>query len=524
MQKRPPMGGSRGSDHGGDAATGCRIGPASVTPSDQTAQVSRVKANSARRSTWRDAYAVHPAADVFPMMSDEDLAALGEDIKANGQTIPILFWTDGDNRVLIDGRNRLEAMERIGIADDALVETFHCKDPVTHIITLNIRRRHLTPQQQLDLIVAVRTADNKPGRDGPVSKGGHGKINPVKAAVMADAKAAGLDPSERTVKRAIAKAEGKTSAPQPKRYAARPLPKPRSGKPVVGLEAARRHYLDQCADPGVNLDEEQRIIFDALTARSPGSGQCRRKLTMILATSRQALTGGRGHDPPRSGRSLPIGLWWRGSGTAESAYPRRCRRREPMGSKLLHVKLRDKRNHPPEGEPWVWLTRELIESDAWRTAPINTRRFVERLMIEHMAHAGTENGKLVCTYDDLAKFGVASRHRHAAIADALARGLVDRTEQGKPSTGADRWPSKYALGWLPRRDGSAAHNRWRGWRKPPVSPSPITQDIKSRVRRDPRGNGRNPSLLGSEGARASRVRKCTGKLRKSAIPQSPKVP
>ena len=87
MQKRPPMGGSRGSDHGGDAATGCRIGPASVTPSDQTAQVSRVKANSARRSTW---------------------------------------------------------------------------------------------------------------------------------------------------------------------------------KPVVGLEAARRHYLDQCADPGVNLDEEQRIIFDAL--------------------------------------------------------------------------------------------------------------------------------------------------------------------------------------------------------------------------------------------------------------------
>ena len=115
-----------------------------------------------------------------------------------------------------------------------------------------------------------------------------------------------------------------------------------------------------------------------------------------------------------------------------------------MGSKPLHVKLRDKRNHPPEGEPWVWLTRELIESDAWRTAPINTRRFVERLMIEHMAHAGTENGKLVCTYDDLAKFGVASRHRHAAIADALARGLVDRTEQGKPSTGADRWPSKYA--------------------------------------------------------------------------------
>ena len=44
----------------------------------------------------------------------------------------------------------------------------------------------------------------------------------------------------------------------PQRYAARPMPKPRSGKPVVGLEAARRHYLDLCADPGVDLASHQR--------------------------------------------------------------------------------------------------------------------------------------------------------------------------------------------------------------------------------------------------------------------------
>ena len=29
---------------------------------------------TSRRSTWRDTYKVHPAADVFPMMSDEELA------------------------------------------------------------------------------------------------------------------------------------------------------------------------------------------------------------------------------------------------------------------------------------------------------------------------------------------------------------------------------------------------------------------------------------------------------------------
>ena len=41
--------------------------------------------------TWRDAYEVHPAADVFPMMSDEELDALAADIKANGLKVPLLF-------------------------------------------------------------------------------------------------------------------------------------------------------------------------------------------------------------------------------------------------------------------------------------------------------------------------------------------------------------------------------------------------------------------------------------------------
>ena len=54
---------------------------------------------------------------------------------------------------------------------------------------------------------------------------------------------------------------------------------------------------------------------------------------------------------------------------------------------VMKKKLLYKRNHPPAGEPWVWLTRELLESDAWRGASINARRVVERLIIEHMQHA-----------------------------------------------------------------------------------------------------------------------------------------
>lgn len=60
---------------------------------------------------WRDKYKVHPSADVFPMMPDDELDALAADIKANGLREPIAFWgvnkgTPQFERLLCDGRNR----------------------------------------------------------------------------------------------------------------------------------------------------------------------------------------------------------------------------------------------------------------------------------------------------------------------------------------------------------------------------------------------------------------------------------
>ena len=56
--------------------------------------------------------ALHPIADLFPMMTDEELANLAADIKANGLIHPIVVDKDG---VLIDGRNRDRACEIAGI-------------------------------------------------------------------------------------------------------------------------------------------------------------------------------------------------------------------------------------------------------------------------------------------------------------------------------------------------------------------------------------------------------------------------
>src|SRR6266852_2226661 len=70
--------------------------------------------------SWRDVLKVHPAAALFPMMSEAELKGLGEDIKANGlqQKITLIALQREGERTeysVVDGRNRLDAMEAAGI-------------------------------------------------------------------------------------------------------------------------------------------------------------------------------------------------------------------------------------------------------------------------------------------------------------------------------------------------------------------------------------------------------------------------
>src|SRR5215510_600722 len=71
--------------------------------------------------SWREVYKVHPAADLFPMLPEYELRKLGEDIRARGLEHPIVLWAENrDSEVFVlDGRNRLDAMELVGM------ETFY---------------------------------------------------------------------------------------------------------------------------------------------------------------------------------------------------------------------------------------------------------------------------------------------------------------------------------------------------------------------------------------------------------------
>jgi len=84
----------------------------------------------------------HPAASIFPMLPDDKLLELAEDIEKNGQHEPVLLL---DGKVL-DGRNRMCACKLKGIAPVTKVVT-GIDDPVAYVLSLNLHRRHLTPSQ-----------------------------------------------------------------------------------------------------------------------------------------------------------------------------------------------------------------------------------------------------------------------------------------------------------------------------------------------------------------------------------------
>jgi hypothetical protein len=90
-------------------------------------------------------FEAHPAADLFPMMTDAELDDLATDIRANGQLETIRRY---EGKIL-DGRNRYRACERVGITPKiGPVFMADGQTPTEWVISKNLKRRHLTTGQR----------------------------------------------------------------------------------------------------------------------------------------------------------------------------------------------------------------------------------------------------------------------------------------------------------------------------------------------------------------------------------------
>lgn len=92
-------------------------------------------------------YDAHPAAELFPLLDDSELADLASDIKERGLLEPIWLYDDPERgRVVLDGRNRLRACEIAGVDPETRVYTGD--DPIGFSVAQNLQRRHLTAGQK----------------------------------------------------------------------------------------------------------------------------------------------------------------------------------------------------------------------------------------------------------------------------------------------------------------------------------------------------------------------------------------
>lgn len=84
----------------------------------------------------------HPIANIFPLMDGEEYEALKTDIENNGLLEPIWAYEDK----ILDGRNRYRACQDVGVKPQ--YKKWQGDSPISFVVSLNIRRRHLSSAQR----------------------------------------------------------------------------------------------------------------------------------------------------------------------------------------------------------------------------------------------------------------------------------------------------------------------------------------------------------------------------------------
>src|SRR4051794_5993850 len=221
--------------------------------------------------TWRNLIEVHPAADLFPTMSQGEMEELAADIRVNGQRVGVTLWTpdtledilarqtrkksqrEPQKVFLLDGRNRLTALEMAyeaevaeGAYDDdddtgvdgvirAALETdprdgrdqstatllySDDVDPHAYVVSANIRRRHLTAEQKREIIARLLKAnpERSDRATAQIANVDHKTVADVRAQVVATGeipqlnKTVGADGKARPARKAAAKGIAPRSA------------------------------------------------------------------------------------------------------------------------------------------------------------------------------------------------------------------------------------------------------------------------------------------------------------------------
>lgn len=218
-------------------------------------------------------YKIHPAACLFPMMTEAELSELSEDIRKSGLIHPIITYR-GE---ILDGRNRLVACRHAGVVADFEEWKPNGCSPTAWVMSANLKRRNLTPSQKAAIatealpLFEAEAAQRKKELSGTRSNPGVKKEVPEKipGPERADARdhaaaAVGVNPRYVSDAKAIKESapevfekvkSGEMSIPEAKRT----LSKPRRRGSYEDWKAFR----DKCRSIDADLKELRNLKVDA---------------------------------------------------------------------------------------------------------------------------------------------------------------------------------------------------------------------------------------------------------------------
>ncbi len=144
---------------------------------------------------------------------------------------------------------------------------------------------------------------------------------------------------------------------------------------------------------------------------------------------------------------------------------------------------------------FAWRTIEMISSPAFQVLSLAARRVLDRLEIELASHGGTENGRLIVTFNQLQTFGIDRDGIAPAIRELEWLGFVQVTERGRAGNAEHRAPNRFRIVYRPT-DKAAPTDEWRR-----IETAEQAQEgaRAARAARSRGGNGRSPKKIPSRG-------------------------
>lgn len=112
-------------------------------------------------------------------------------------------------------------------------------------------------------------------------------------------------------------------------------------------------------------------------------------------------------------------------------------------------------------ESWISYPRSMLESAAMRVLSQAAIRVMHRIEIEHMAHGGAENGRLIVTYDQFEEYGVYCHAISPALRELVALGFLEVTEKGCGGNENHKRANRFRLTYVNMKSREQPTHEWQ---------------------------------------------------------------